>query len=118
MNMALNGQLLSLLMASQMPPTVWGVELPDLRSRLKNANHVTIEDHEDVLLEPIIRKLFEDQGRQVTKDIVTYIIKHCDRSVASLRGFINQLDAQARMTKSDVTRAYVAKFRQAQENAL
>lgn len=111
MNMALNGQLTSLLMASRIPPTLWNVELPDLRSRLKNANHVKIDEHEDVLLEPIIRKIFEDQGRQVSKDIVTYIIKHCDRSVASLRAFIIKLDAQARMTKSDITRAYVAKFR-------
>lgn len=115
MNMALNGQLTSLLMASNTPPTAWSVELPDLLSRLKNANHVTIDEHEDVLLEPIIRKLFKDQGRQISKDIVTYIIKHCDRSVASLRAFIVKLDAQARMTKSDITRAYVAKFWQAQE---
>jgi len=112
MNMALNGQIPSLLLVSILPPTHWPVELPDLKSRLKNANHIPIEDHEDELLEPIIRKLFDDLGRQVSKDSVIYIIKHCDRSVASLKNFITQLDAKARITKSDITRSFIAKYRQ------
>lgn len=112
LNLALNGHVPGLLLASEKPPAQWDIKIPDLKSRLLNVNLVTIEEHEDKLLEPIIRKLFEDRGRLVSKDIVIYMLKHCDRSVASLRDFVNALDQQARMTKSDITKAYTAKFLQ------
>lgn len=110
-NMALSGEIISLVLTSRALPVEWSVGLPDLKSRLKNTNFVTLDEHEDVLLEPIIRKLFEDRGRQISKDSVDYILKYCDRSVSVLRSFIQQLDAEASRTKSDITRAFIAKFR-------
>ncbi len=109
MNMALNGDIEGLLMAARRPPKDWSVELPDLRSRLRNVHVLTLGEHEDALLEPVIRKLFEDRGRQVSRDCVTYMIMKCDRSVSALRDVVEKLDMAAQAQRADLTKAFIAR---------
>ncbi len=109
MNLALNGDIPTLLMASRHIPKLWEFDLPDLTSRLQNVSLLHLGDHEDILLEPIIRKLFEDRGRQITHDCVSYIIKTCDRSVDGLRRVVTQLDLAAQAQKADITKAFIVR---------
>lgn len=111
MNLALNGHIAGLLLAARNAPENWGIEIRDLRSRLVNTPTAMLQDLDDEILEPIIRKLFEDLGREVGADVVQYLLKHEDRSVHVLRRVAQELDAAARESKRDLTRAFVAQFR-------
>ena len=109
MNMALNGDIDSLLLAARQAPKDWKVDLPDLHSRLRNVHVLTLGAHEDALLEPIIRKLFEDRGRQISRECVTHMIRHCDRSVSALRLIVEELDKRAQAQKADLTKTFIAR---------
>lgn len=110
MNKALAGHIPGLLLAAREAPQFWQIDLPDLRSRLVNTPIALLEEADDLILEAIIRKLFEDQGRNVKADVVDYLIKHETRSISSLRGLVAGIDLTARQAKRDVTRSFVAAF--------
>lgn len=109
-NMALNTDIPVLLLAAREAPKLWPVQLPDLRSRLGNVQTSILEEHEDALLEPIIRKLFEDRGRQVSREVVHYMIRHCERSVATLRQLVFDMDTAALTQKCDINRHFIIGF--------
>ena len=106
MNRALNGEIDGLLLAG---PPDWMPELPDLASRLRNTPRAIIGDHDDAILEPIVRKLFEDKGRAVSADLVAYLLKHHERSVDALRRVTDALDAAAQAQRKDLTKNFAAK---------
>lgn len=108
-NKALNGDIKGLLLASEHKPAQWNTSMPDLRSRLSNTPVVGLLEHDDVILEPILRKLFEDRGRSVSADLVTYILKHHERSIPALRDMARKLDLAAQSQKADLTKSFAAK---------
>ena len=107
MNRALNGEIDGLLLAG---PPDWMPALPDLASRFRNTPRAMIGDHDDAILEPIVRKLFEDKGRAVSADVVAYLLKYNERSVNALRRVTDRLDAAAQAQRKDITKAFVAKL--------
>lgn len=109
MNQALNGDIGGLLLAATKPPKEWDVQMPDLRSRLGNMPVAILADHDDKILEPILRKLFEDRGRSVNYDLVAYLLKYHDRSVSALREIATNLDQAAQTQKADLTKAFAVK---------
>jgi len=109
LNLALNGQIRGLLLADSQAPKDWSIELPDLKSRLLNVPIVSLYDHDDKILDSIVRKLFEDRGRAVTSDLVSYLLKHCDRSVLALKDIVRDLDIAAQSQKKDLTKAFAAR---------
>ncbi len=108
-NMALNGEVRSLLMTATGPVADWSVDLPDLRSRLSNIPTLEIQAHDDQILEPILRKLFEDKGRTVSADITQYMLNYCNRSISALRQVVDLLDLSAREQKKDLTKAFAVR---------
>jgi len=110
MNMALNGDVPGLLITGAKLPKAWNVELPDLRSRLANVPIAALSDPDDATLEQILRKLFEDKGRAVSRDLVTYLLAYQDRAVTAMRGLIAELDVAASQNKSDLTKAFAARY--------
>lgn len=109
LNAALNGEIDGVLLAADTPPAEWSIDLPDLKSRLLNIPVAHLRDHDDEILEPILRKLFEDRGRAVTSGLVKYLLKHCDRSVPALKEIALNLDLAAQSQKTDLTKAFAAK---------
>ena len=65
MNEALNGTLDGLLLTARKAPGEWNIALPDLRSRLVNTPLTALKEHDDDILEPVLRRLFEEQGRAI-----------------------------------------------------
>lgn len=110
LNLALNGHIAGLLLAARAHPESWNVTIPDLNSRLKNTPVADLGEHDDEILEPIVRKLFEDRGRDVSSDVVRYLLDHDDRSVANLRQRVLALDFAARQAKKDMTKRFVSAF--------
>ena len=110
MNQALNGDISGLLLAARQAPSEWGIQMPDLRSRLSNTPTAIIEDHDDDILEPIVRKLFKDKGRDVSQDLIEYLLKYQERSIATQRIIANELEIAAQRQKADLTKAFAAKY--------
>ena len=109
-NRALAGQISGLVLASALAPTEWGVSMPDLNSRLNAMPTLTLAEHDEASLEPILRELFEQAGRDVAQDVVSYVLQQCERSVEALRELVLELDVAAGSTKADLTKAFVAKY--------
>lgn len=110
MNQALNGEIKGLLLADRHPLAAWDIGLPDLRSRLINTPLAVIDEHDDDILEPIIRRLYEDKGRVVSKDLIAYLLKYQERSVAAQRVIADELETEARTQKADLTKPFAAKY--------
>lgn len=108
-NRALRGEIPGLLLASRTPPSEWGVTLADLKSRLGAMPVMQLHEPDDDSLKPITRALFAQQGREVGRDVVDYLLKYTDRSVPALRATIRMIDTAASIEKADVTKAFVAK---------
>ena len=108
-NRALRGEIPGLLLASRVAPNDWGVQLPDLRSRLSAMPKLQLGEPDDASLRPIARALFERRGRVVGEDVLDFLMRHAPRDVPDLRATIVELDDAARAENRDVTKAFVAK---------
>lgn len=106
-NRALSGQSKGLLIASD---TIWTPDMPDLSSRLGAMPKVILQEQDDASLEPILRQLFAQTGREVRRDVVKFMLKYTDRSVSALRGLVGELDLAAGAAKADVTKNFVSKY--------
>lgn len=109
LNMALNGDLVYLLVTDKQPPVNWQVKLPDLRSRLKNIPIANLQPPDENLLEPIIKKIFADYGREIDKSVVDYMLVHGSRDITEIRNDIANIERMASAAKKDVTKRFVAK---------
>jgi len=109
-NRALAGQSTGLLLASSLSPKAWDVEMPDLNSRLLAMPTLNLAEHDEASLEPILRQLFGQVGREVSQDVVTYVLRQTERSVEALRELVHELDVEAGSKKADLTKAFVAKY--------
>lgn len=109
-NRALAGHISGLVLASAVPPTDWGVSMPDLKSRLNAMPTLALAEHDEASLEPILRELFAQAGRVVGQDVVTFVLHQCERSVNALRDLVLELDVAAGSKKADLTKKFVAKY--------
>ncbi len=109
-NRALIGDIPGLIVASELIPRDWDINMPDLQSRLLAMPEAALWEPDDESLEPIVRELFSQTGRSVSRDVVTYILKQSDRSIDALKALVLGLDELAQTEKKDVTKAFTAKF--------
>jgi len=109
-NRSLSGESVGLVLASHLSPTEWSVDLPDLKSRLNATPIVTLSEHDEESLEPILRGLFAQVGRIVGADVVTFILNQTERSVDVLRDLVQALDRAAGEKKADLPKNFVAKY--------
>jgi len=109
-NQALAGQISGLLLASAHPPKDWAMKMPDLNSRLLAMPTLNLAEHDESSLEPILRVLFEQVGREVRQDVVAFVLQQTERSVEALRKLVHELDVAAGSKKADLTKAFVAKY--------
>ncbi|MCO6186480.1 DnaA regulatory inactivator HdaA [Rhizobium sp. L1K21] len=91
----------TLLMTARSWPSLWPVELPDLKSRLKAATMVEIGEPDDALLAQVLVKLFADRQLFADDRLVSYIATRMERSMAAAAQIVDRLDrlALARATK-------------------
>ena len=71
---------------------------------------LTLAEHDEASLEPILRELFDQAGRSVGQDVVSYVLRYCERSVEALRELVLELDVAAGSKKADLTKAFAAKY--------
>lgn len=98
----------TLLLTARRFPAAWGVTLPDLASRLKASTVIEIGEPDDDLLGGVITKLFADRQIEVDPQVIQFLVRRMERSLATARGLVARLDAAALERKSPVTRALAA----------
>ena len=109
-NRALAGQISGLVLASAISPKGWETAMPDLKSRLNAMPTLPLSEHDEASLEPILRELFGQVGREVSQDVVSFVLRQTERSIDTLRELVHELDVAAGSKKADLTKAFVAKY--------
>jgi chromosomal replication initiation ATPase DnaA len=97
------------LMTGRTLPGVWDIALPDLRSRLRSAALVEIEEPDDALLRAVLVKLFADRQLAVVPEVIDYIMPRMERSMAGAASIVDALDRAALAERKGVTRPFAAK---------
>jgi hypothetical protein len=82
-----------LLIIADSAPSVWDVQLPDLRSRLAAVPVLHIGAPDDAYARDYIETLFAQRGLAVGADVADFIVRRMHRSHANLARIVDVLDA-------------------------
>lgn len=84
-----------LLLTSTLAPSRWGIELPDLASRMQATSVVHIEDPDDRLLSAVLMKLFQDRQIAPKPQLIDYLSSRIERSFTAAAAIVEALDSEA-----------------------
>lgn len=98
----------SVLLTSAAAPGDLDIALPDLRSRLRALPVIVIAEPDDALLGAVLVKLFGDRQLSVEPGIISYLIRHMNRSMEEARSVVAAIDTLALARQRKVTRATAA----------
>jgi chromosomal replication initiation ATPase DnaA len=93
-----------LLLTSRTTPDGWGLNTPDLLSRLRLAPVVRLAPPDIELTEAVLFKLFSDRQLQVEPHVITYIALRIERSLGAARALVATLDNEALTQGRRITR--------------
>ena len=99
----------ALLITSALAPAAWEVALPDLASRLRALPVVDLKAPNEALLRAVLVKLFADRQLNVDEPVIGYILARMERSIASARLLVEQLDRRALAEQVSITRPFSAR---------
>ncbi len=99
----------SILITTREFPARWPIRLPDLVSRLKGCETVELSPPDDGLLRAVLVKQFADRQIVVDERVVSYMMTRIERSFATLRDLIEEIDRRALAERAEVTRPFVAR---------
>lgn len=97
------------LITGRAAPGLWDIALPDLRSRLRSAALVSIEEPDEALLRAVLVKLFADRQLAVSPEIIDTIMLRMERSMAAAALVVEALDKAALAERKAITRPLAAK---------
>jgi chromosomal replication initiation ATPase DnaA len=100
----------SVLITAREPPSVFEVELRDLRSRLRALPTVSLLPPDDQLFRALIVKFCADRQMAVDETVVSYLASRIERSFAAARRAVELLDTEALRLGRPVTRALAAEL--------
>lgn len=82
----------------------WPFALADLKSRIEGTPSVALEPPDDALLAAVLAKLFADRQLKLRADVIPYLVARMDRTFASARALVDQLDSASLAEKRPITR--------------
>jgi len=97
-----------LLLTARTMPSTWGIELPDLVSRLRAAATVEIDVPDDDLLRGVLMKLIADRQLQVASPAIEYMLTHMERSLGAANLLVEKLDKASLAEHRKVSRQLAA----------
>ncbi len=98
------------LITTRQYPAEWGLDLPDLLTRLKAAPVVLLQSPDDALLRAVLVKLFADRRVAVDEGVVEYLVARMERSLAAAGEVVDRLDREALARKTAVTRSLAGRI--------
>lgn len=103
-------QVFDVLITARTEPGAWPVSLPDLRSRLRSAALVRIEEPDEALLGAVLVKLFADRQLSVEPGVIGYLLRRTERSMAAAQKLVEAIDLASFAERRRVTRSLVSKL--------
>ena len=97
-----------LLLTATTPPRDWGLQLPDLASRMATALPVHLDPPDDALLRAVMAKQFTDRQIVVSPQLLDWLLARMTRSLATARAIVARLDAASLAAARPVTRQSAA----------
>jgi len=85
----------ALLLTAVQAPSHWGIALPDLASRMQAAAVATLAAPDDALLAAVLVKLFADRQITPAPDLIPWLVRRMDRSLAEAARLVDLLDRHA-----------------------
>ena len=98
------------VLTAAIAPKFWGINLPDLKSRILSSTTVNIKKPDDELLSSVLVKLFLDKQILIDKKIIKFIVYRSERSFTSLQSLVNKIDEQSLITKKKININFVKKL--------
>jgi len=98
---------IAMLLTGREPPALWPARLPDLASRFRALLAFPLWAPDDVLLEAIARKLFDDRQLAVPEAVVKQMVHALERSPFAVRDFVARADQAALAEKRPITAALI-----------
>lgn len=80
------------MMTARDYPKMWGVQLPDMMSRLNSMTIVSIDNPDDMMMVLMMVKLFHDRQVRVSSDVLLYAVKRLPRRYDSVVTFVHHTD--------------------------
>jgi chromosomal replication initiation ATPase DnaA len=96
-----------ILLTAAAAPSSWQIALPDLRSRILAAPAVALGRPDDALIMAVLAKLFSDRQVRVDVDVVEYLARRMERSLAEAQRLVSLIDGAALAERRDVTVPFV-----------
>jgi chromosomal replication initiation ATPase DnaA len=97
-----------LMLTARSPPDGWGLEKPDLLSRLRLAPVAALGEPDMELARAVLFKLFSDRQLAVDPAVINYVALRIERSLGAARAIVEALDREALARRKPVTRAMAA----------
>lgn len=85
----------ALLLTGRTEPGLWGLDLPDLQSRVQACHVVTLALPDDALLTAVLAKLFNDRQITPKPDVIPFLVSQIERSFEAAASIVEQLDQTA-----------------------
>lgn len=98
----------ALLLTGRDTPKSWGLDLPDLASRIMGTQMARLEPPDDALFCAVLAKLFADRQIMPKPDVIPYLTRRIDRTVAAAEEIVALLDAASLAEKRPLTRSLAA----------
>lgn len=94
-----------LLMTSRSQPSAWPSRLPDLRSRLNALPTAFLGPPDDAILQGALLKLFRERHIRPADDLLPYLLRRMERSIAMARELADRLSAAGYAQGRPISRA-------------
>ena len=91
-----------LLLTACAPVARWELTLADLRSRLLTLPTVSLGAADDELMQAVLEKLFADRQLRVEPDLIDFLAKRLERSLATAARAVDLLDKASMLAKTSV----------------
>lgn len=98
------------LLISRTKPSMWNINLQDLRSRLAMLPAINIKMPSDDSLMKITRKISQDLGAIIADEVLNYIMAHVTRDVATLSETLKVLNKLSMQKQKPITIPFVRKY--------
>ena len=96
-----------LLLTSSKKVSELNIQTPDLRSRLEAMQITTILEPDDILMEALIIKLFNDRQLVVKPKVVNFLMQRVERSYLGIMEIIDFLDNSSLSEKKSISIKFI-----------
>ncbi len=105
----------AVLMTARTPPANWAILLPDLASRLRAAQHITLAEPDEHLLAALYTKWFADRQLHVPASVIEWLVLNQPRQAGTAQAMVAAIDSYALQANRQITIALIEDYLEAMQ---